>query len=95
MESIFYTGGFSTAYGFHVTAGDDTRNSLVRPGVSAANWMFMVTIRDGLNAILPIDAGTGPDSLAWYTAPDEEQGMISTESWAFTPRLSSSVSSRG
>ena len=77
MQSIYYTGGFTTPSGYQISAGSDTRNSPVGSGVSAANWLFMATIRDALNLILPIDSGTSPTSTAWITTPAEESGMIS------------------
>ena len=45
MESLYYTGAFTDS-GTHYAAGSDTRSSPVRPKVSAANWLFIASVRD-------------------------------------------------
>jgi hypothetical protein len=76
VQSIYYGGSFTTPNGYQISSGSETRNSPVASGVSAANWLFMATIRDGLNWILPIDSGDANDAIAWNTTTPEESGMI-------------------
>ncbi|MBE9157631.1 hypothetical protein IQ265_12460 [Nodosilinea sp. LEGE 06152] len=77
-RSLYETGQFRSRTKT-VRPSDGLRQSKIRSGMSAADWMLIATLRDAENLIFPVtgDSGSLGNNVAGITTPWEMKGWIS------------------